>query len=69
MLGKLDQHCQILADMPLIGMARPDMAADVRSFQVHPYTVYYRIVSDGVEVLRFIHQARDLRTLPFFSPS
>jgi toxin ParE1/3/4 len=62
-LWKLDTHCQNLAEVPFMGIARPDIAPDIRSFSTAPYTIYYRLVSDGVEIMRVIHQARALQNV------
>jgi toxin ParE1/3/4 len=46
-----------------MGIARPDIAPDLRSFSAAPYTIYYRLVPDGVEIMRVIHQARALHNV------
>ncbi|MFN3547337.1 MAG: type II toxin-antitoxin system RelE/ParE family toxin [Mesorhizobium sp.] len=40
---------------------------DLRRISVPPYTVFYRIVSDTVEVVRVLHSARDLEDPKHFS--
>src|SRR4030095_4301339 len=62
-LWKLDRHCQNLAEVPFMGIARPDIAPDIRSFSAAPYTIYYRRVPDGVEIMRVMHQARALENI------
>ena len=54
------KHCRLLASVPLMGRARPDLGADVRSFPHGPYVVFYRFRSamDRVEVLRVWHGSR-----------
>ncbi len=53
-----------LADNPLMGPARPDIAPEFRYHPVGNYLLLYRIVSGGIEVVRVVHGARDLLNLP-----
>jgi toxin ParE1/3/4 len=39
------------------------MAPGLRSFPVGNYVVFYRIVPEGIELVRVLHGARDLRRL------
>jgi toxin ParE1/3/4 len=48
---------------PLSGRARDGVMPDVRSVLVHPYVVFYRIEAASVEVVRVVHQGRDLETI------
>jgi toxin ParE1/3/4 len=52
-----------LADHPRMGPERAHLGRDVRSFPVGNYILYYRIISGGVELLRVLHGARDVRDL------
>jgi toxin ParE1/3/4 len=49
-----------LAEMPLSGSARPYLGPGIRVRPVGRYVVYYRPVSDGVEIVRVLHSARDV---------
>ncbi len=49
---------------PLIGRARPDLAPDLRSFPVKAYMLYYRPISDGIELVRILHSSRDVEAGP-----
>jgi toxin ParE1/3/4 len=55
--------CNTVADSVLMGRARPDLPGSLRSFPKGHYVIYYRIVSDGIEVARVLHGARDIRRL------
>jgi len=39
---------------------RDELAADLRSFPVGRYVIYYRSLPNGVEIVRVLHSARDL---------
>jgi toxin ParE1/3/4 len=56
----IGEKCQLLARMPELGRKRPDLAPDLRSFPVGNYVIFYRPVSDGIQVIRVLHGARDI---------
>nr|WP_292433209.1 type II toxin-antitoxin system RelE/ParE family toxin [Methylobacter sp.] len=49
-----------LADNPLMGRLRPDIAPKLRFFTVGKYLILYRTMQDGVQIVRVIHSAGDL---------
>jgi len=51
---------RLLATQPFLGQARPDLAADLRSFVVGNYVIFYRPAEEGIDVARIIHAARDI---------
>jgi toxin ParE1/3/4 len=51
---------QLLATQPLLGKARREFGAGIRSFPVRDYVLVYRPILDGVELVRVMHGARDL---------
>ena len=52
-LDKIDAKLKFLAQHPLAGEARPELAADVRSFPVGNYVIFYRPSDDGINVFAF----------------
>jgi len=52
--GEMYAHCQRIAEMPGMGVARPDL----RTFPVGNYLILYRQTDDGAEVVRVVHGAR-----------
>ena len=52
-----------LADMPLLGRARPEIRTSLRSIVHVSYIVFYRPTSAGITVLRVIHGARDISNI------
>jgi len=59
-LFAIDDKCALLGRNPKLGPARPDIAPGVRYFTVGSYLILYREVSDGVEIVRVVHGARNL---------
>jgi toxin ParE1/3/4 len=63
LLDRIDEACGQLAEHPLMGPARPDLAAELRYFIVGSYLILYREAPAGVEIVRVVHGARHLPTL------
>ena len=51
---------ELLARHPGAGVRRSDIGPDVRSFPLGNYLVLYRRITDGVEIIRAVHEQRDL---------
>lgn len=49
-----------LRDFPMRGMARPEIGAGARSLIVGRYLVLYRVSGERVEIVRFVHGAREV---------
>ena len=59
-VANLESRCQRLAEMPGMGRSRDELAAELRSFTVSPYLIFYRETEYGIEVMRVLHGARDI---------
>jgi toxin ParE1/3/4 len=59
----VNAKCELLARSPRIGRARPELKPDLRSFPYGAYLILYRIIEDGVEIVRVAHSARNLDDL------
>ena len=59
-LDDIEERFHALADNPLMGWLRPDIAPELCYFTVGKYLILYRTVPDGVQIVRVIHGARDL---------
>ena len=57
------QKARLHAELPLMGRPRNDLRPGLRSFVVHPYTIFYRPAGDTIEVVRVLHGRRDIETL------
>jgi toxin ParE1/3/4 len=63
MVRGVNAKCEMLAHHPRIGRARPELRPDLRSFPYGAYLILYRVINDGVEVVRVVHAARNLDDL------
>ena len=63
-LGKLDETMQALADFTNIGIDRPELGRELKSFPSHRYVLYYRVsASNDVELVRVLHGSRDVQSM------
>lgn len=53
----------MLAEMSGLGHRRDELRPGLRSVNVHPYLLFYRAVPGGIELVRVVHGARDLRRI------
>jgi toxin ParE1/3/4 len=60
LLDRIEAAFDMLAERPLAGRARDDLASNLRSFPVGSYIIFYIPVSDGIEVVRVINGRRDI---------
>jgi toxin ParE1/3/4 len=63
LLDEIEDKCLLLAANPRLGPARPDIAPDCRSFPVGRYLILYRLIPDGIEVVRVVQGSRRLEDL------
>lgn len=63
LLDTIEQRCQALAENPLMGRLRPDIAPELRYFIVGRYLILYRTIENGIQIIRVIHGARDIPSL------
>jgi toxin ParE1/3/4 len=61
LLRTFDAKLELLSGHPKAGPARPELRARVRSFPVGDYLLFYRPIRGGIELLRVLHGARNLR--------
>ena len=66
LLEQIERETQTLLLQPLMGRARPELAADVRSWPTStPYVLFYTVDEESITVLRVLHHARDVRQFGF----
>lgn len=63
LLDEIEGKFSLLADQPQLGPARPDIAEECRYFPVGNYLILYRIIPDGIEVVRVVQGSRRLENL------
>lgn len=62
LLERFDQLVQKISLQPLIGKAADSIAAGIRFIPTGSYLIFYRLITDGVEIARILHSARDIGT-------
>lgn len=62
-LRKIDSKLELFAKYPAMGTARDKLLPGVRSFPVGNYLVFYRAIPDGIDLVRVLHGARNLKRL------
>jgi toxin ParE1/3/4 len=58
--NRLEARVEILRRFPQSGPARTDIAPDARALIELPYLILYRIIPDGVQIVRVLHGARNI---------
>jgi toxin ParE1/3/4 len=58
-LARIEEHIGVLGNNPRLGLERNELAPGLRCFPVGNYVIYFHTVSDGVEIVRVLHGARD----------
>jgi len=59
-LRRLDDVISLLAQQPLLGRARRNIAEGIRSFAVESHVLLYLVVEDGIDLIRVLHGSQDL---------
>jgi toxin ParE1/3/4 len=63
LLDEIEDKFVLLAAHPRLGPARPDIAPECRYFPVGRYLILYRLIPDGIEVIRVVQGSRRLEDL------
>jgi toxin ParE1/3/4 len=59
----IEKRCRSLWNHPQLGRPRPEIGEGARSLVIERWIALYRIVEDGVQVVRIVDGARDLSKL------
>lgn len=59
LLDRIEESVKLLAENPRLGPARPDVAPELRYHPVGNYLLLYRIIKNGIELVRVVHGARN----------
>jgi len=60
-VDQFDDKLRLLAQFPGLGQIRDELGPSVRSYPVGNYLLFYRPLKGGIELVRVLHGARDLR--------
>lgn len=59
-VNELRQQCTLLVEQPGLGVARPDLAEDLRQLTYERYFIFFSETDSGILVERVLHSARNL---------
>jgi toxin ParE1/3/4 len=62
-LARVLNKFPMLAQSPEMGQDRNDLRADLRSFPVKPYIIFYQKTETEIEINRILHQSRDIENI------
>ena len=62
-LQKINTKFKLLIKFPQIGRRRDELYPGLRSLPLEDYLIFYRLVPEGVEVMRVLVGYRDLKAL------
>lgn len=60
LIAKILDKFPMLAKFPDMGKKRDDLLKGLRSFPVKPYIIFYALAADRIEIIRVLHQSRDI---------
>lgn len=52
-----------LAKFSQMGQVREELAVYLRSFPIRSYLIFYRIIDEGIEIVRIIHSSQDIKQI------
>ena len=62
-LDEFAKKCRYLTQFPLIGRSYREIRSYLRGIPIQNYIVFYRIINDGIEIMRIIRGNRDLEAI------
>ncbi len=60
LIDRLQDALRVLAERPLLGQARDDLRAGIRTFVVGKYVLLYYPAKHGIRVAGIVHGAQDI---------
>jgi toxin ParE1/3/4 len=66
LLREIYRTAERIRERPMTGRPREELASGLRSMLVHPHSIFYRMSEETVEIVRVLHQRRDLDAI--FAP-
>ncbi len=62
-IDDVDAKFRLLAEQPMLGRGREELAPGLRSLPLGRYVIFYEVIPDGIAIVRVLHGARDLGPL------
>lgn len=60
LLYELETTATLIAENPDAWRERNDLMRGIHAVPVHPYTIFYRIIDREPEIVRVLHERRDI---------
>lgn len=58
-LENVKEQLWMLTEQPKIGIERSELLLGIRSLPIESHTLFYRVTSDTVEIIRVLHSRQD----------
>ena len=62
-INEFEKKCKYLADFPQMGRNYDDIKPSLRGLPLANYIIFYRIINDGIEIIRVVSGYRNLESL------
>lgn len=62
-IDELFERFVLIGQFPQMGRERDELAVGLRSFPLRRYLIFYRVIDNGIEIVRVLHSARDIETI------
>lgn len=63
LIEEFNHKCRYLTKFPLMGKGYPDLLPYLRGIPFQKYIVFYRVINDGIEIMRIIKGDRNLEAV------
>ncbi|HEY9612930.1 type II toxin-antitoxin system RelE/ParE family toxin [Allocoleopsis sp.] len=63
LVESIREKCRTLVDFPNMGRRYDDIAPEVRGVPIDSYIILYRLIEDGIEIVRVVSGYRKLESL------
>jgi len=61
-LLKLEQQIELLLNQPYMGRNAEELMTGLRRFPFQKHVVFYRLIDEGLEIIRVMHGAQDIES-------
>ena len=58
-MQNLKDHFWSISEQPLMGVERPELLPGARSLPIESHTLFYRVTTNRVEIIRVLHGRQD----------
>jgi toxin ParE1/3/4 len=63
LLQEFTKKCRNLVTFPMMGKSYSQVRADLRGITLQGYIILYRLIDDGLEIVRVVNARQDLESL------